>query len=1093
MTVVSSSNNITFAGDGVQILFDFNFRIFKEEDLAAVVRDSSGTEIELVAGSDFKLVSEAGNDSGGRAMYPVSGIPLQTGSSITFYREISYSQELELVDNDPFSAELLNEAFDRGVMRDQQLQEQVARALKYDISTPAEEQLMPQEFMSNVVSFRDAASAARTGAETARTESEAAQIAAEAARTGAETAQTAAEYAKSEAEAIAWGDIVNLRSKTPILNGPVSATEGSTVEVSIADYVADSLTSYEIDVEDFGSAELVGSIIIWTLGIVDVDTIHSVKVVRRRRGEIYSETAIHQLLVKDVLVNDGPTVVFADDSAGWPGAVIDADGIQPPAFSVGATNAKQIVSGKMEVEVASGKRTVLDGTLSTSLKVLEEIFAGDILITDQGNVLVGDVSGGVSSTVNFVPTFVSSAKTDGCTVTASSEYVGYPAWKAVDHDIATSDNNWISNATSSASLTLVFDTTKSLGSYRLTAMLAPASVSAYMPRNWTVETRLTGGEWTQVDSKVDQSDWGASEQRIFQVNFVEAFNEIRINISNAIGGGAGLTEFELFEAPNPYETAIDLPLAPTNVFKNPLQGEKLVITEPSTTSFKTTAQVVENEPLFVDGVDAVAGGVTESEGGEADSIPTMTGETTSGCTITSTSVPMVPDQAPWKVCNGAFTGSNDAFQVEKNTIDLTIQLPTPVKLTSYEMSPRGVNSTDLTRAPKTWTVKGIRADGTRILLDTQTNVTGWVLAVYKTFMPSVVIDEVFVRFELDVTVSGGVGYTNIGHFQIIGKASSHTVDITAAGLTEPPVHVSRRAENIFALGAGITDEYLGPEVGLTLDGGEGIAFSNYNTVASTDRLFATTNQMGIAYTPTSDQTLTSASVELNSTNAGKTHAGVFLWVNETTLGDQVGAWGDELDMVVGKNTFPLPNVAVTSGTKYCVVLFVTTVGTVSIIASETGGTIEAYRSDGVVEPWRMEIMKAEEGTSTTSSIVTISDTSKAAMLYILGGSHNNLLIDGNIDAKVASVSEEIIAEGLFKTTANLVTPLAKVPTSVAIPDRYNLSPSGSTSELTDEKLKLVANKIDFPENPDLKQLAMAVRGPEDMRFMGGKIYIQESI
>ncbi|MBI9112835.1 hypothetical protein, partial [Maridesulfovibrio ferrireducens] len=351
MTVVSSSNNITFAGDGIQNLFDFNFRIFKEEDLAAVVRDSSGIERELVAGSDFKLVSEAGNDSGGRAMYPVSGTPLQAGCSITFYREISYSQELELVDNDPFSAELLNEAFDRGVMRDQQLQEQIARALKYDISTPAEEQLMPQEFMSNVVSFRDAATVARTGAETARSESETARGAAESARIGAETAQTAAETAKDEAEAIAWGEIANLRSKTPILTGPVSATECSTVEISIADYVADSLTSYEIDVEGFGSAYLVGSVVIWTLGIVDVDTAHSVKVVRRRRGEIYSESAIHQLLVKDVLVNDGPTVVFADDSSGWPGAVIDADGIQPPAYSVGATNAKQIVSGKMEVEV----------------------------------------------------------------------------------------------------------------------------------------------------------------------------------------------------------------------------------------------------------------------------------------------------------------------------------------------------------------------------------------------------------------------------------------------------------------------------------------------------------------------------------------------------------------------------------------------------------------------------------------------------------------------------------------------------------------------------------------------------------------------
>ncbi|WP_031479358.1 hypothetical protein [Maridesulfovibrio frigidus] len=392
MTVVSSSNNITFAGDGVQILFDFNFKIFREDDLAAVVRDSLGVEKQLVAGTDFKLISGPEIESGGRVSYPLSGDPLQVGESITLYRDIAYSQELELVDNDPFSAGLLNEAFDRGVMRDQQLQEQIARSLKYDISTPAEEQLMPQEFMNTVISSRDAANMAESGAAAAKAEAQVAQSAAEVARAGAEAAQVAAEYAKDQAEEIAWGELDSLRSDTPILAGPAVATEGETVEISITDYVEDSLINYEIDVAEFGSAQLVGSVISWTLGSVDIDTAHFINVIKRKRGEIYSETAVHQILVKDVLVNDGPTVVFSNDSSGWPGATIDDDGIHVPANSVGAINTQQIVSGEMEIEVASGEFPVLAGTTDKLLKSSSELIEGLMFFADTGSGYLGEVT-----------------------------------------------------------------------------------------------------------------------------------------------------------------------------------------------------------------------------------------------------------------------------------------------------------------------------------------------------------------------------------------------------------------------------------------------------------------------------------------------------------------------------------------------------------------------------------------------------------------------------------------------------------------------------------------------------------------------------
>ena len=393
MTVVSSSSTITFAGDGVQNMFDFNFRIFKEDDLSAVVRSGGTDERKLVPGSDFRIVAGIGNEAGGRVQYPVSGDPLPSGDSITLYRTISYSQELELVDNDPFSASLLNEAFDRGVMRDQQLQEQLDRALKYDISTPAEEVLTPQVFMQKVINSRDSAASALSGAVQARDDALLAQTAAQNAQAGAEAAQSAAELARDSASRIAFEDLAALRSATPLLSGPIEAPHGTFVTVEITDYINDSETSYDLNVFGFGEASVSGGIIIWKLESLEADAFHTLEVVRRRRGEVYSETAQYLINVKYVPIQDGPTAVFADTAEGWADAVVDTDGVHAPAYSVGADNAKQIVSAQMEITLADVKLTMLSGSTAAVLNLAEEVQHGDELVTDLGECVVASVSG----------------------------------------------------------------------------------------------------------------------------------------------------------------------------------------------------------------------------------------------------------------------------------------------------------------------------------------------------------------------------------------------------------------------------------------------------------------------------------------------------------------------------------------------------------------------------------------------------------------------------------------------------------------------------------------------------------------------------
>ncbi|GKT29343.1 hypothetical protein ADUPG1_001155, partial [Aduncisulcus paluster] len=139
--------------------------------MCAVLRNSEGTEERLALGTDFKILSGVGSDSGGRIQYPISGTPLP-------------------------------------------LQEQVDRALKYDISTPDAERLTPQEIVQTISNARDEAVSARSGAIEAEENARGMLGDALAAQTGSETAcdrallaLSAAEEARDSAIEISLGDL----------------------------------------------------------------------------------------------------------------------------------------------------------------------------------------------------------------------------------------------------------------------------------------------------------------------------------------------------------------------------------------------------------------------------------------------------------------------------------------------------------------------------------------------------------------------------------------------------------------------------------------------------------------------------------------------------------------------------------------------------------------------------------------------------------------------------------------------------------------------------------------------------------------------
>ncbi len=616
-----SPNKVVFEGNGVLAPFPTEFTFFDSSSVKAILVDSTGAEITLVEGVHYQV--SGGNGEAGTVAYPKEGEPLSIGQKLILLREEPLLQGLNLPENGRPNPRGIEYALDKAVMRDQQLQEQLERTLKYDISTPVEDQLSPQEFMQSIAVSRDAANSARAGAETARAEAEAAQAAAETSKVGAETAQAAAEAAKNEAVAITLDGISTLRSEKPVLYGPASANEGTTIEIEITDHIEDGITHYDVNVL-FGSAVVIGSKIRWSLGNLDIDQKFRAEVVRRRdNNEIYSETAIHEVLVKDVpvTVQDGATMAYANTTEVFPGATVDADGVHTPVFSASGTNVRQITSATMQAKITSGQKTVLDGTLETFLVVLEKIISGDLLITDQGNVLVHDVTLLTAALFDHTLDLFTQSASDyiisgtGIAKTAAANTVIYTD--------------------------LIFDSDFEIAFTGMPNLYDSLAIAEEDSTGWTPSNRGIGSSFTDPTiamfyaksaTSVECSVLGSAiETRATTVNTVKTFKRAGNIVSLLLGDSvvaSGISSKKFRFSYGSYSSTsyisnlsiktgqgcscdINLPAAPTKVFKNPLQGEHLNVGAQSTvTSLDTIETVTAGEPLFINGIAGIAGTVT---------------------------------------------------------------------------------------------------------------------------------------------------------------------------------------------------------------------------------------------------------------------------------------------------------------------------------------------------------------------------------------------------------------------------------------------------------------------------------------------------
>jgi len=126
MTVSSSTNKVSYSGNGSLTTFAYTFKIFDQSDVVVILRAADGTETVKTITTHY-TVTGVGSASGGNVVF---GSAPASGVTVVILRSQPLTQGLDLVANDPFDAESLEEALDKLVFMSQKHEEELSRTIK---------------------------------------------------------------------------------------------------------------------------------------------------------------------------------------------------------------------------------------------------------------------------------------------------------------------------------------------------------------------------------------------------------------------------------------------------------------------------------------------------------------------------------------------------------------------------------------------------------------------------------------------------------------------------------------------------------------------------------------------------------------------------------------------------------------------------------------------------------------------------------------------------------------------------------------------------------------------------------------------------
>lgn len=127
MTVLQTNSHITYIGDGNQTEFDYNFKIYQDDNLKVYLNGVLQGQV-----ADY-VMTNSGDETGGAVTFLVAP---PANSQVDLERVLEYQQLLDLIPYDKFPAESVESALDYLCMLTQQNAFANARALTAAASIP---------------------------------------------------------------------------------------------------------------------------------------------------------------------------------------------------------------------------------------------------------------------------------------------------------------------------------------------------------------------------------------------------------------------------------------------------------------------------------------------------------------------------------------------------------------------------------------------------------------------------------------------------------------------------------------------------------------------------------------------------------------------------------------------------------------------------------------------------------------------------------------------------------------------------------------------------------------------------------------------
>jgi hypothetical protein len=128
LTISTTTIKNSYNGDGSTTAFTYTFKVADQNEIEVIIRSSNGTETVKTLTTHY-TVSGVGNAGGGTVTFTSGNIPV-SGETVVLRRDTDITQTMDLIDNDPMSADTIETAHDKSIAIAQELQEQIDRSIK---------------------------------------------------------------------------------------------------------------------------------------------------------------------------------------------------------------------------------------------------------------------------------------------------------------------------------------------------------------------------------------------------------------------------------------------------------------------------------------------------------------------------------------------------------------------------------------------------------------------------------------------------------------------------------------------------------------------------------------------------------------------------------------------------------------------------------------------------------------------------------------------------------------------------------------------------------------------------------------------------